>query len=194
MTITDIAGGIAGLLALAAYVPYIIAILRRQAKPSLASWFIWAIMDVLIVGSYFSAGARSTLWVPISFMIGAVTVTTLLLKYGEKSWSRLETICSICAGTSIAMWIAIKSPLPTLLLNIAIVSLGAIPTIQKAYRDPSGESRLAWTLFGAASVANLFAVEKWEFAIWIFPVSVFLIEGTMSALVLWPRKKLAAHD
>ena len=189
MTLTKVAGIIAGILAIAAYVPYVIAILRRQVKPNRASWFIWATMDVLTLGSYFSAGARNTLWVLISFTVGAVIIAALSLKYGERSWSWLETTCSVGASISILMWIITKSPLPVLLLSIGIVSLGAIPTIRKVYRDPSGESRLTWALFLLACAANLFAVERWEFAIWIFPVFAFLFDGTVAVLVFWPRKK-----
>ena len=189
--LTDVAGKLAGALALAAYVPYVIAILRKETRPSRASWFIWAIMAVLLVVSSFSAGARDTLWVAVSFTIGAVTVAILALKYGIRVWTRLDTVCSLCAGTGIALLVISRSPLPTLLLSIAVMLFGAMPTLRKTLHNPSEENRAAWALFGLSCVVNLFAVEKWEFVIWSFPVAALLFDGTMAALVLWPRKKNA---
>jgi hypothetical protein len=44
---------LAGLLFVAAFVPYIRAILRKETKPSKASWIIWASMDtILLIGMF----------------------------------------------------------------------------------------------------------------------------------------------
>ncbi len=51
------------------------------------------------------------------------------------------------------------------------------------------EDRLAWALFIAGNTFNLVAVDRWEFAIAIYPIYFFLASGTIAALVLRPRGK-----
>ena len=194
MTAYDVAGGIAGLLALVAYIPYIIAILREQTKPNRATWFIWTVASIIGTVSYFQSGARETIWVSAGFLVGSGTIAMLSIKRGDNGWTWVETVCSLGATIGVALWIITRSPLPTLFLSMAIATLGAVPTMRKAYRDPSSENRLAWFLFVLSAIVNLFAVEKWTlvmFTIWIVPVNILLTDGFILALVLWPRKKVA---
>lgn len=58
----DLIGQISGLLSLAAYITYGIAILRGTTKPS-----------------------RSTIWIALSYIIGPLIIALLSLKYGEGS-------------------------------------------------------------------------------------------------------------
>ena len=71
---------------------------------------------------------------------------------------------------------------------------GAVPTIRKAYLAPHTEDRLAWALFIAGNAFNLLAVDRWQFAIAIYPLYMFLASGTIAALVLRPPISDATHE
>lgn len=191
LDITAVAGKVAGIISLAAFVPYIIAILRGQTKPNRATWWIWTVVGFMLGASYYSSGANHTIWAPVSYTIGPLVTAILSLKYGEGGWTRFDRCCLLGAGTSMALWWMFSSPLIALILNLFIDFLGALPTYRKAYHEPEGEDRAAWALFFAGSIANLFAVETWAFAIAVYPIYMFLGNGVIATFVFLRRHQRA---
>ncbi|MEK7516302.1 MAG: hypothetical protein AAB562_01770 [Patescibacteria group bacterium] len=181
--ITAVAGTVAGILSLAAFAPYILAILRKKTKPSRATWWIWTVVGFMLGASYYSSGANHTIWVPASCIIGSFITAVLSLKYGEGGWTRFDRGCLLGAGVSVALWWMFSSPLIALLINLSIDFMGALPTIRKSYYEPEGEDRTAWAMFFAGNTANLFAVESWSFAIAAYPIYMFLCSGAIAVLV-----------
>ena len=189
MPVSEVLGKTAGIVSLAAFIPYILAILRGETKPNRASWWIWSVVGCMLAASYYSSGASHTMWVPVSYLIGPVVTALLSLKFGEGGWTRFDRWCLGGAAASLLFWIATNEPMTALLVNLFIDFLGALPTIKKAYRDPKGEDRLAWTLFVTGSVLNLLAVDRLEFAILIYPLYMLFVTGFIWVLVL--RRTLA---
>ncbi len=183
MHYTKIFGLIAGILSILAYIPYISSILKGSTKPNRASWLIWLVMNIIILASYHSSGAESTIFVLVSYSIGTIIVALLSLKYGEGGWTSFDRTCLIISAVGLLLWFIFNSPLPALLINIAVDMTGALPTIRKVYCNPQIESKSAWLLFFAGSIANLVAIDKFEFAIVVYPVAMFLIIGAVFFLV-----------
>lgn len=189
--ITAVAGQVAGIVSLAAFVPYIIAILRGETKPNRATWWIWTVVGFMLGASYYSSGASHTIWVPVSYAVGPLATALLSIKYSEGGWTRFDQKCLLGAGASLVLWWMFSSPLLALVINIIIDLMGALPTIRKAYREPEKEDRVAWALFFAGNTINLFAVETWTFAIAIYPIYMFLCCGLIAALVFFRRNRAA---
>jgi len=191
--IVTVAGMLAGALSLVAFIPYILAIRRRETVPNRATWFIWMIVGLMLGSSYYSSGASHTIWVPVSYIIGPFAIFLFSLKYGEKGWTRLDSWCLAGTGGSLILWLIFKSPLIALVINLLIDAFGALPTIRKSYYAPESEDRLAWTLFFLGNVLNLFAVECWSFSIAAYPIYMFLGSGIIVLLIfLRPRSRQAA--
>ena len=87
------------------------------------------------------------------------------------------------AGAGLLLWWLFDSPVVALVTTLGVDFAGAIPTIRKAWVAPHTEDRLAWALFIAGNTFNLVAVDRWEFAIAIYPIYFFLASGTIAALV-----------
>lgn len=141
------AGFLAGILSLAAYVPYVLAILRRETKPNRASWFIWLVVSLIIALSYRDAGADYASIMPVAYAVGSTVVAALSLKLGTGGWTTFDRICLTGAGIGLVMWMIFDSPMSALLINLLLNLLGTLPTMRKAYYQPESENRLAWTLF-----------------------------------------------
>lgn len=189
--ITAVAGKVAGIVSLAAFIPYILAILRGETKPNRATWWIWAVVGLMLGASYYSSGANHTIWVPVSYIIGPFVTAILSIKYGEGGWTRFDRSCLLGAGVSMVLWWIFSSPLIALLINLFIDLMGALPTIRKAYHEPESEDRTAWALFFAGNTANLFAVETWMFAISVYPIYMFFGSGIITALIFVRRNHKA---
>ena len=63
----NVAGVIAGFLSIPASLFYIRAILKGETRPNRASWFIWSVISIIILITYWYSGARETIWMPVSY-------------------------------------------------------------------------------------------------------------------------------
>lgn len=182
-------GKIAGIVSLAGYLPLIIAILLRKARPNRASWLIWSVANILTLFSYYASGARATAWVPLCYAICTPIVALLaFVRCGEGGWSRLDRWCLGVSALSGLVWWIFKTPVITLLMNMMIVYAGALPTMRKAYRNPKSENKLAWLLFFLGCVLNILAIKDWRFIIMIYPILGAIANGIVVSLLCWPRR------
>lgn len=174
----------AGFLSLLGFVPYLVTISQGKTRPNRATWWIWAIVGLILTTSYYFSGADNTIWVPVCSAIGHLIVAILALKYGEGGWNRFDRACMLGAGISLFLWWRFSSPLIALSINIMIDFLGALPTIRKSYYKPETEDLLTWMLFSAAHILNLFALKHWSFALSAYPLYLFGVTTTIVAFLL----------
>ena len=161
-------GIIAGLIALSAYLVYVISIFRGGSKPNRATWWIWSFMGLILALSYQFSGASNTIWVPYVEFLGPLIIAILSIKYGEGGLdNKTDLICLLGATISIILWIIFKNPVVALITNLAVDSFAIVPTIKKSYLRPEGEDFWAWFGTGLADSLNMFAVERFSFAILI---------------------------
>lgn len=189
-----IAGKVAGVVALIGFVPYLISIFRRQTRPSRATWWIWSLVGAGLCATYFASGARESIWVPLSYVIGPVVTAVASIKYGEGGWARLDKVCFAAAASSFVVWFVSGSALVALMMNLGVDVAGAIPTIRKSYVDPASEDRVSWSLFFIANVLNLAALRSFSFREAAYPLYLFLVTVTVVALLARkPRPRLVTE-
>ncbi len=176
-------GGLAGALSLAGFGLYVWSTLFGRTRPNRATWWVLTLVGVMIASSYFAAGARNTIWIPVSYVAGPLIVALLSLKYGEGEWEALDLYCVIAAVISALVWLVFNAPLATLLINIGMDFIALIPTIKKSWARPDGEDRTAWALETAACALNVVAVESWVWGIALYPVYLVLMNGAITLLL-----------
>jgi hypothetical protein len=195
VTILELAGKFAGIVVALSYVPYIVGILRRKAHPNRASWFIWACTNFLIAGSYYLSGAKDTLWVSLAFMAGSSVIAILAIWFGEEGWALLDKSCLIGAGLNIALWFIFKNPQVILFVAISNVFLGMLPTFKKTYLRPQSEPKLAWVMCFIGSIANIIAIDNWNFSIATYPIVTFFEVGIVVFLLfLSPHREVTVKS
>ena len=182
---------LAGIVFLVGFVPYILAILRGEAKPTLVSWIIAAVLDMLALLTMWEQGAVNGSIVCAT--LGATIVVVLGLIYGQKGWSKLDVYSLIGAGIGILIWQIYASPFAGLLISLGVIFIGCIPMIKNTYLHPEHESRSAWMIFWVGCVLALFGVPKWDVANAAQPISFFVIESIMVYLV-WIHKPQASKE
>ena len=188
----SVVGILAGLMSFFAFVFYYISILKHKTTPNRATWFILTIVGVLITASYYQGGARETIWVPLSYILGPLIAFLLSVKYGEGGWTKFDKFCLVGSGISIIFWWLSGFALFTLLVNIFIDFLGLLPTVKKSYFRPRSEELFPWILTGVSSLLNVLAIKVWEFDIWVYPLYMLLVNGIVLILLSFPtfRKTL----
>src|SRR3989338_7052063 len=187
-------GIIAGLIALSAYLVYVISIFRGGSKPNRATWWIWSFMGLILALSYQFSGASNTIWVPYVEFLGPLIIAILSIKYGEGGLdNKTDLICLLGATISIILWIIFNNPVIALVTNLAVDSFAIVPTIKKSYLRPEGEDFWAWFGTGMADTLNMFAVERFTFAILVYPIYM-LVSDLIIIFILLLRKKNIMRD
>jgi hypothetical protein len=183
-------GMLAGGVTLLAFVFYIRDAVTGQSRPNKATWIIWTVLALVITASYYTVGARDTIWASVGFTIGQASVALVSLKYGTKGWSRFDKICLAGAAGGLAAWGLTGSAMLALILAMAVDFLGAMPTIKKLLEDPASESRTAWIVFSLGNLLNVAAIEKWTLEIALFPVYFLFVNGIVLALSFRKAKNI----
>lgn len=186
-------GIIAGAIALAAFIPFVIAILKGKAKPSIITWTTWTVVNVLLIKSYYDSGAHNTLWIPIAFLAGDVIICLLSFKFGEKIITTFDkVIIALTVLNILGILIFSYNKELVLTLSVATLFIGGLPTIKKSWLRPQNENKLVWSMFGLAAIFNLCSIEDWsKIEIIAHPLYVFSVDFTV-AVILWIKSKESA--
>lgn len=180
---------LAGLLFVAAFVPYIRAILRKETKPAKASWLIWASLDTItLVGMFFKHSVNGQI---IGAVFGAWTVAALALKYGTPGWTKLDKFCLGSAVLGIVFWQVFGDPVFGIATSLGVILIGSIPIFTSAWKDPSRENKLAWTIFWISCVCAVIAIPRWTLAGAAQPITFFVIETIMIYILFVRPRSLA---
>jgi len=182
----SLAGVVAGLISMAAYLPYAYDVIRGAARPNRATWLIWAIVGGLLFASYSAAAGGAACWVPLSDTLGPALIAVLAVRYGEGGMNWFDVACLTIAGFSVLGWVITGSPMISLSINLFLALLGALPTLWSVYREPSAEPVLVWCAFLMGNLLNLVAVEHWNWRSAAYPVYAVLAAGLVNVLICWP--------
>ncbi len=187
----EILSVLAGLLFIAGFIPYIRAILRKETKPAKASWIIWASLDYLVfLGMIATHTVNGQI---LGAVIGATIVIGLAMKYGIPGWTNLDKFCLCGAFLGIALWQVFSNPLFGIVTACIVALLGSIPTFVSAWKNPSGEDRLAWTIFWISCVCAVIAIPRWTLADAAQPITFFTIESIVTC-ILYVRPRSLANN
>jgi len=185
-TIQNSLSVIAGFLALAGFLPYIIAIFRDKARPAKVSWVTWATLSTITLLAMYAKDALNGQI--IGAVLGDWVVVVLAIKYGKPGWTRLDVFCLVGAVVGIALWQAFSNPILAILASQCATCIGSIPTFVSAWHDPSKEDRTAWTIFWLSCVAAVMAIPSWTLQDAAQPISFFAnMTVMMYLLYLRPR-------
>jgi len=125
-------------------------------------------------------------------IIGAVAggwfIVFLAIKYGTPGWAKLDKFCFIGAIIGIFLWLAFKEPLFGIIVSQAVIFTGSIPTFVSTWEDPSRENKLAWILYWLSCVSTLLSIEKWTMSSATQPITFFVVETIILALILFHKK------
>ena len=190
MYYTTLFGIAAGIVTFFAYAVYLVSVVHGKTRPNRTSWWLWTFVGVMIATSYYTTGARHTIWVPVIYVVGPLVGAILSYKYGEGGTEPLDKFCFFISAISLPIWIISGSPLIALIINIFIDFLAVILTVLKSYARPWGEDWRAWVLFFIGSLMNIFAIGSWSLLSSFHPVYILFTNGLILCILLFSLAKL----
>ena len=135
--------------------PYVLAILKGKTKPHQLSWLVFTIMNFIVFLSQFLAGARLSVLISFTFLLGSLSIFLLSLKYGVRDSSKWYRALFMFALCTIVVWYLTKSNALAIWLTVIIDLAATSMTILKIKAQPYSEDPTPWII---ASVAYIFAI------------------------------------
>lgn len=147
-------------------------------EKSLTPWIIWSVVGVLLFRSYVTVGGSAgtttdSQWVLLVYALGPPIVLAILFLNRNIRRADFTILDKLFLGASAAsgvyLWCFNEGVLP-LHINALVDLSGGVLLVRHVWRDPRSESLLAWSLFGVATVLNLFAIQQWSYVHVMYPL------------------------
>lgn len=166
---------------------YARAILKGEARPHRTTCFVLLLITALSTSSLVAEQNTVAVWLAATSTLQSVAIFILSIKYGMGGWEKLDLLCLLIALIGIVAWQTTQNPLLGLYFSILADFTGMIPSIVKTYRFPETEIATYFALDSTAGVLSLLAVVSLTLADISYPIYIFLVNGLMALLVLFPR-------
>lgn len=180
----------AGVITFLSYFPYLKDVIRHDAKPERASWFIWIVLGSIAFFSQLAEGAKPSLWLVGMDTLGGLVTFIFALIYGYGGLSKRDIVALIIAGFGLILWYFTRHAAIALIITILIDSIGTFLTIVKTYEDPNSETPTLWFCVAFAGILAMLSVDKFSPVILLYPFYIFLANfSVLIAMFLGKRKK-----
>lgn len=146
-----------------------------------ASWFMWTVIDGLLLGSMLMAGLSP--WLPLAYTIGALSVTVAMHFRGKWSIGGKEVLCAICAGITTYFWISRGATAGAMAGVIAMAAAG-VPIWIDLFRNPVRSSWPVWAYTMLACFFTLFGSD-WSLEQSLLAWSGIVFNGSLTLIVLF---------
>lgn len=177
-----VVGGVISFLAIMNYARQVWA--KAVPAESSASWFMWLVLDVLLfVGAIV---AKKSIWLPLSYVLGASVVFLTLLMRGSWEWGWKENVCAVSGAT--AMVIGYFSPGIAILMMVVTMSVTGMPLLLNMAKHPVPGSFPLWATVVVACVLTLLGSD-WSFEGTTLAWGGIAYNGTVAVLSILPQKK-----
>ncbi|HCC84871.1 MAG TPA: hypothetical protein DEP87_04275 [Candidatus Pacebacteria bacterium] len=188
MTLTQLFGGLATILAVISYLPYLRDIWRGKTKPHVFSWLVWSILTVIGMLSQIVGEAGPAIWVSAITTLLCLTVLILAIKQGETKILPTDWLSLVGALVALGLWFVVKVPVWSLSLALLTDLLGFFPTFVKTWYKPNQETLSTYALNGLKHTLTLFALDRVSFLTAGYPVYLIIVNIGFVIFLIWRRK------
>lgn len=182
-----IVGGIAAILALLSFLPYIWGTLIGRIKPHAFSYLVWGILggSTCILQTMQQGGAGA--WSSGVLAIGCLVIFGLALQKGDRKFTKFDWIALTSALIALALWWITSNPiLAAVLLTLSDV-LGFLPTFRKDWRKPFEDSVLLFVSSTTEYTLSIIALQHYSVSTWLYPATLILVNLSFISMLLIRR-------
>jgi hypothetical protein len=176
-------------LTLAAFLPYIRAILRGAVRPHVFSWVIWSVTTFVVFLAQLADRGGAGAW-PTGVSAGITIFIALLAwrKRADITITATDWLFFAAAMSAVPFWTLTADPLWAVVVLTTVDVLGFGPTLRKAWHLPHSESLLFFGLFTVRSLIAIAALENYTLTTVLFPAVIAAACGVLMATVVYRRR------
>ena len=180
-------GAITVCLMLITQVMYIIDVVNKKVKPSVLSWFGWALlMGAGMLSQFIEEGWQHSQGGIVAATVGCAAIGLIALLKNNYSLKKLDWYIFFAGLICLILYLVSKNAWLTTIYAVVADFVIAIPTIIKVIRDPESEKSNAWYISLTAWVLTLSISFNHGLLYALFPI--YLFSFTFSMVLLMNRK------
>ena len=185
-----LAGGLAGLLSMWAYIPYMRDTLAGRTRPDRACWLIWAVLASLSGASNLAEGASASLFFIGVQVAGTVAIFALSIPFGAGAYfCRWNSSLLAAAALGLGIWWMTSEPVWALAMSIGVSAIGGVNTVRKVFYAPETETRLTWQISALAAGLGIFAVGAIDPVLLAYPVYLLVLYLSILCAQTWGERR-----
>ncbi len=159
--------------ALVTYVFLIKGLLREGMEQSFATWFLWALLDLIAALSMMFKGGNYQLALFYTFF--GTFIAGLLIYKKQFSWTWLETLVTFLVIVCLVIWATSGDRAATIASTMAM-AIATTPQLIAAWKKPStAGSPFIWGGYTAANLFSLFGGKAWTIEERFYPFVCVLL-------------------
>jgi len=189
--VAPVLGVLAGVTAVVNTIPYIRDIVRGTTRPHRGTWFVWAVLAIVVYGSQRADGASWSLIMAGAQAMLTTLVFVLAVRHGEGGVSPAEAIIVAAAACGVAGWIVADEPIVATASVVAADLLAAAMMTPKTYRDPGSETLSSFALASVGGALAAGAVGSATPALLMYPIYFCAVNAAIALLIHRRRTVLA---
>lgn len=179
---------ISAVLVIVANISYSLDIIIGRVKPHSYTWFVWSVVNGIVLGGQFVSGAGVGALPTLVNEILTLVNFLRSLKYGYRAITWIDTGFLVIAIAGIMIWLATNDAKYSVILAVAIDLTAFVPTLRKAWTDPKTETKL---LYGANLVRHVFALlslEAYNVATALHSIAMLVTNSLMTGILIFRQK------
>jgi hypothetical protein len=164
---------------------YALSTLRGRTRPNRVSWFVWSLAAFVAFSAQLSqhVGIRALM----TFMVGFGPLMIFLASFVNKKsyWriTRFDLLCGVLSLFALVLWRITGVGNVAIALSIGADVLATLPTLKKAFENPSTEHPLPFLTGFISAGLTLLTLNTWSFASGGFALYILLCSIVLFALV-----------
>lgn len=181
--------GIAVVLTIVGYAPYIIDILKGKTKPHIFSWLSGSVAATIATLLQLLGGAGVGAWVMSTVAIACFIIFLLSFKYGTKDITKSDVAVLLLSFTVLLLWLVADQPVLSIILLTVSQLLAFLPTIRKSWHDPYSETTVFYQISGVRHIFAILALEQFNILTALYSLA-WVVSNFGTALMLSIRRKV----
>ena len=187
-------GALAVGVAVADTIPYVRDILAGTTRPHRGTWFVWAILAIVVTLSQRSDGASWSVLVAAAQAALTAGVFVLSLRRGEGGVGSFDGVMLAIAAGGVAGWAVAGDPIVATVCIVVADLVAATMMMPKAYRDPCSETLSTFVLASVSGTLAVCAVGRMDAGLLLYPAYLCVVNGSIALVIYAGRRLLAGND
>jgi hypothetical protein len=173
---------------------YAWGVVQKKARPNPATWFLWGITPIITLLAQLQDGFNSQSIVLLALGITPLIVCGIAItKCGIRQYlTPLTLSCAAIAVLGIVLWRTTSQPSLAVIFSIIADIFATLPTLHKAYNDPSSEYPLPYMLSVVSMFITLLTITTWSFTTYAFPLYMLMVNVVLFSFAQFPIRQLVS--